>query len=35
MKVAIYTLKNTSILEGLKVEFSRLRVYPNNGIRRC
>lgn len=30
MKVIIYILNNTSILEGLKVEFSRLRFYPNN-----
>jgi len=35
MKVIIYTLNNISILEGLKVEFSRLRVYPINDAGRC
>ncbi len=31
MKVMIFTLFNPSIMEGLKVESDRLRIYTNNG----
>ena len=35
MKMVIGIHKNISILEGLKVEFNRLRFYSNNGTGRC
>jgi|GEM_PF-2389170 hypothetical protein len=35
MKTTIYILNNISVLEGSKIGFIRLRVYPDNDAGRC